>query len=445
MEKMDKNKQKIHNKDLIDTNNINSPIRNIKDEKDLLDSHSDANKLLTELENIDNNDKNEKHNDDLSKSLSEINHNNSYEDKKTISIDSNSIFQNPPLISKKIIVEIDQLSQRVSKDENENETNNRFIMKELRLKYFPNNKINKNAKNIKNNYINYNENKYKILSFELNEENFNDKEDYEITSQEKNNLYFINSPQLAQEINNEIDFNSNEKIPSPKSKLNLPNNDKTKTTNDNTIFLAKPIISKAKVFEIKKIKKTKLGRKKLNQIYNSKNVHTKYNKDNIITKIKRNINANFLENLNLNLRKSKNPNLNKIQLVKIDTSVITVSKKEKNIDLLDQEIKYTLSSKITPKFLYLEKDYNKKNIEFILQQNDKEINYQLNLTNREILDIYSNNRKVNPNFKNFKTLEDDLEKLKTKHDHNYLKLYEYIVKNFESIINKIVKREKKKY
>ena len=288
------------------------------------------------------------------------------------------------------------------------------------------------------------ENNYEIHSFGLNEENFNDKEDYEITSQEKNNLYFINSPQLAQEINNEIDFNSNEKIPSPKSKLNLPNNDKTKTTNDNTIFLAKPIISKAKVFEIKKIKKTKLGRKKLNQIYNSKNAHTKYNKDNIITKIKRNINANFLENLNLNLRKSKNPNLNKIQLVKIDTSVITVSKKEENIDLLDQEIKYTLSSKITPKFLYLEKDYNKKNIEFILQQNDKEINYQLNLTNREILDIYSNNRKVNPNFKNFKTLEDDLEELKTKHDHNYLKLYEYIVKNFESIINKIFPRRKRK-
>lgn len=288
------------------------------------------------------------------------------------------------------------------------------------------------------------ENNNKILSFELNEENFNDKEDYEITSQEKNNLYFINSPQLAQEINNEIDFNSNEKIPSPKSKLNLPNNDKTKTTNDNTIFLAKPIISKAKVFEIKKIKKTKLGRKKLNQIYNSKNAHTKYNKDNIITKIKRNINDNFLENLNLNLRKSKNPNLNKIQLVKIDTSVITVSKKEENIDLLDQEIKYTLSNKITPKFLYLEKDYNKKNIEFILQQNDKEINYQLNLTNREILDIYSNNRKVNPNFKNFKTLEDDLEELKTKHDDNYLKLYEYTVKNFESIINKIFPRRKRK-
>ena len=84
------------------------------------------------------------------------------------------------------------------------------------------------------------ENNYEIHSFGLNEENFNDKEDYEITSQEKNNLYFINSPQSAQEINNEIDLNSNEKIPSPKSKLNLPNNDKTKTTNDNTIFLAKP-------------------------------------------------------------------------------------------------------------------------------------------------------------------------------------------------------------
>jgi hypothetical protein len=86
----------------------------------------------------------------LTKSLSEYNHNNSDENKKSISIDSNSIFPYPLPKSKRIIVELNQLSQRVSKEENENESNNRIMVKQLRLKYFPYNK----NKIIQNNYIN---------------------------------------------------------------------------------------------------------------------------------------------------------------------------------------------------------------------------------------------------------------------------------------------------
>ena len=139
-------------------NNINNPIINEKENKNLSDSNSSENRILTELENLEKKNNNEQLNNNISKSLSEINKNNSDEDKKNISIksiiDSNIIFNTPK--SKRIIVEINKLSQRVKKDENENESNNRIIAKELRSKYFPH-KNNNNFQN--NNYNLFRENK----------------------------------------------------------------------------------------------------------------------------------------------------------------------------------------------------------------------------------------------------------------------------------------------
>ena len=155
MEKIDTNLDKNDNKEIIDKQNLNSPIINNKDEKLLQESNSDENKIITELEKLDYKEKTKKQNNDISESLSEIN-NNLEEEKENIFIKSfseNIITPHP--ISKKKIVEINQLSQRVSKDENENESNNRIMMKELRLKYFPNNKVNKI---IKNNYYIFNDN-----------------------------------------------------------------------------------------------------------------------------------------------------------------------------------------------------------------------------------------------------------------------------------------------
>ena len=164
------------------------------------------------------------------------------------------------------------------------------------------------------------------------------KEDYELISEERNGLYLVNSPHLDPEVKNEIDTNLNkEKIPTPTSKLNLPINAITKNTSENTILPSKPIISKAKEFEINQAKKSQKGRKKMNQPYNTENAHTKYKTDNIMTKVERNLNDNFFNNFNLNLSKSKNPNLNKIELKKIDTSVITVTKKEENLAIQRKE------------------------------------------------------------------------------------------------------------
>ena len=286
-------------------------------------------------------------------------------------------------------------------------------------------------------------NNYEIPSYEFTEEKCSEKDVFVFTYEEKNNLYNEIPQQSNIQAYNEIHFNFMPN-PSPTKKIDLVKNNITKTTNDHTFLPIKPILSKAKIFKINKIKKSRQGRKKLNQVYNNEETHTKYSGDNIAIKIKRNNYNNYLKHINLKLRKSKNPNLNNIELKKIDTSIITVSKKEENLELLDQKIKDTLSNKISSKYLYLEEDYNKKKIEFILQQNDKDINYELNLTNREILDIYCNNKKDNLIFKDFKTLDDDLKELKKKNDDKYIKLYEYTAKNFEQIINAIFPRRKRK-
>jgi hypothetical protein len=293
----------------------------------------------------------------------------------------------------------------------------------------------------------FDNNNYEIPSFDFKEETHSNKEDYSFILEEKNNLYCLEPQQPIGHAGNEIQFNSNQKrmTDKPAKEMNLIKNSRTKTTNDITLLPNKSLKRKEKIFGIQIVGKNLLGRKRIGQDYSKENIHTKYGDDNIRNKVKRNYHNNYLKNLNLQLSKSKNPNLNKIELKKIDNSTIIVSKKEENLELLDKKIKDTLSSKISSRYLYLKEDYNKKQIEFIMQQNDKDINYALNLTNREVLDIYCNNKKDNPFFKGFKTLDDDLEKLKNKgNDSSYIKLYKYTAKNFEQIVNDKEPRRKRK-
>ena len=293
----------------------------------------------------------------------------------------------------------------------------------------------------------FDNNNYEIPSFDFKEETHSDNEYYSFIFEEKNNLNYLESQQPIDHTGNELQFNSNQKrmTGTPAKEINLIKNSRTKTTNDITLLPKKSLKRKEKIFGIQIVGKNLLGRKRISQDYSKENIHTKYGDDNIRNKVKRNYHNNYLKNLNLQLSKSKNPNLNKIELKKIDNSTIIVSKKEENLELLDKKIKDTLSSKISSRYLYLKEDYNKKQIEFIMQQNDKDINYALNLTNREVLDIYCNNKKDNPFFKGFKTLNDDLEKLKNKgNDNIYIKLYKYTAKNFEQIVNDKDHRRKRK-
>jgi hypothetical protein len=151
----DKNDEKLNNTSIIEKNGDNL----------YFDSKS-------EIENKDKNDSQS----NISKSLSVINKNNnnisnSEDDKKNMSIirtisESKNQHHYP---TKRIIVEINQLSKRVTKEENENEYNNRIMVKELRSKYFP---LRRGNNTFRNNYHNLNKEKNTIINNENYPNNF---------------------------------------------------------------------------------------------------------------------------------------------------------------------------------------------------------------------------------------------------------------------------------
>ena len=297
---MDSSLDKKDNNEIIDTNdkNLNNPNLDENNDKDQ-DSNIEK-KIITELEKIDYKNDNENANNDLSKSFSDINKNILDEDKKTISVktisDYNNIVFRP--LTKTQIVEISRLSQRVSKDEKENEFNNRLMVKELRLKYFPNNKKNKN---IKNNYTitiqNKNRNnelitdnnfKFKNFSNELNKkinkpnlilEDFN-----EIKTNLNNNKNIINS----ERIDNKLDFDNKKKF-----FLNLLKED------NSYINKIRPVTKEELLnYSNEKEKIIILMEKNIELINTIRNIFNKYNilKDEYIELYKNTNNLEFYEN-----------------------------------------------------------------------------------------------------------------------------------------------------
>ena len=189
--------------------NINEKLMNYHpkdkiDEKIIFDYNFNQNQKMSDIKKIGNNDIIENKDNSLSKSLSEINSNNeSDENKKNISIintilESREILNFP--ISKKKIVEINNLSQRLKVDENENEQNNRIIVQELRSKYFPVKKVNNLFRS------QYTVSKDKI---QISNKNFNFKNtsaNKEINNKIESNRKYI-KPQIILDDNYEIKIN----------------------------------------------------------------------------------------------------------------------------------------------------------------------------------------------------------------------------------------------
>jgi len=126
----DKNDEKLSNTSIIEKNGENlyfdskSEIVN----KDKNDNQSNISKSLSIIHNNNNNNSNSNSEDDK-KNISII---------RTISESKNQVHYP----TKRVIVEINKLSRRVTKEENDNEYSNRIMVKELRSKYFPLRKAN---------------------------------------------------------------------------------------------------------------------------------------------------------------------------------------------------------------------------------------------------------------------------------------------------------------
>jgi hypothetical protein len=193
--------------------------------------------------------------------------------------------------------------------------------------------------------------------------------------------------------------------------------------------------------------KKKAGRNKKDKKYNKENQHNKFETNNVMTKVKRNVSNNTRDLANKLLKESENPRLKNIRLCKIDKSIIEVCKKEKNLALLKTELKDLLSSKPSIKYKHYDENYNKKQIDKILKENDPKLNELLNKTVEDMVNIYVQKNVENNMYKYFRRIEDDkidLLELYEDDGNEYYHIYEYVAKNLKTIISKRNSRESRK-
>jgi hypothetical protein len=208
------------------------------------------------------------------------------------------------------------------------------------------------------------------------------------------------------------------------------------------------------LFEIKKEKKTFLGRRKRNKIYLKKAEHNKFEKKDVLTKIKKGAYNNFLRFTNNKIKDSKDKEIKKrqIKLRKVVNSVIEVSSKNDNLKLLKMKMKDILSAPLSNNHKKIDKNYNKKAIEFILKEKDEKLIYILNKSFEDVIRIYADDL-IDQDFDNFKTIKDEIKKIKDQLKDNpdleleemeYIKTYAEYAKNFKKTYMDIKERTSKK-
>ena len=196
-------------------------------------------------------------------------------------------------------------------------------------------------------------------------------------------------------------------------------------------------------------KKNLVLNKKLNENVNLY-TNTKSTAEKTLSKIVISSPTKIFEKRKVKKKERKNYKLKGIKLHKNNNSIIIASKKEENLYLLDLPIKEILSNKLSNKYIYLHEDYNKDKINYILRQNDIELNDVLNKTFREMLYLYcQDNANDTTIFKDFKRLNDDLETFIKENededeDEDYINEYKKITLEFEDVINSIFPRKKRK-
>jgi hypothetical protein len=220
----------------------------------------------------------------------------------------------------------------------------------------------------------------------------------------------------------------------------------TENSNENyngakNIKKAKKKQDKSKIFWIEKIdkKKKNMGRRKKEKKYKTKASHNKFNKDNIVRKIKihflnagiKYINKKYNEFQKLRLKRTKQKFLQKLE--KKYTDYLT--KKEEKI-FLSKKLNEILSDTVSKRCKNHNKDYNKKNIKKLINNGEpKNLIEFLDKTIEDVYKIYISKEKDKiPEF----NLENDLtlieEDINEKGENYKIKYKEYAL-DLISILN----------
>ena len=212
----------------------------------------------------------------------------------------------------------------------------------------------------------------------------------------------------------------------------------TSTSNENDVEAQK----KTKIF-------VKLGRKKKGEIFDKEKVHSKESKDNISIKFKRLFLKNLIKFLNNKLEKSRNLKLNLLRFKFLNSGYIKSLKKDLNLEMLDSPAFAVLSQDIAKKYKNFDKDYNKKIIKLIYEENEKSLMIILNQSIRKLMKIFCNNKKEEGLFKEYKRLDEYIENFiknlseNEKDKKDYFNQLKYAGINFEEGLKSIFGRNRK--
>jgi hypothetical protein len=216
------------------------------------------------------------------------------------------------------------------------------------------------------------------------------------------------------------------------------NKSNTSTSNENDVKEQK----KNKIF-------VKLGRKKKGEIFDKEKVHSKESKDNISIKFKRLFLKNLIKFLNNKLEKSRNLKLNLLRFKFLNSGYIKSLKKDLNLEMLDSPAFAVLSQDIAKKYKNFDKDYNKKIIKLIYEENEKSLMIILNQSIRKLMKIFCNNKKEEGLFKEYKRLDEYIENFiknlseNEKDKKDYFNQLKYAGINFEEGLKSIFGRNRK--
>ena len=219
------------------------------------------------------------------------------------------------------------------------------------------------------------------------------------------------------------------------------NNSKEKFIRENSIKKVKNEKKEEKIFLIEKTdkKKKNMGRKKKEKIYGTKSIHNKFNKDNIVRKIKIHslnagieyINKKYKEFKSLKLKPTKQKFLQKLEQKYTDYA----TKKEEKI-FLSKKLSEVLSYSVSKRCKNHNIDYNERNIKKLLNKGEpKNLIEFLGKTIEDVYKLYiSEGKDKIPEF----NLENDLIKIEEDINEkgvNYKMKYKEYALDLISILN----------
>ena len=214
--------------------------------------------------------------------------------------------------------------------------------------------------------------------------------------------------------------------------------------NNEDKFIIKRYRNTSPIFNIKK--EIKLGRPKKNS--NKQGKHDKFQRDNILRKIKAQLIQNIFNYINISFNCNRNyqNNINQkpINVIQRINSRDTKSiSKFDNIKWLNSKISDIFSQKVTTKLVCYDSNYNNRLIKKIIQKNEeKAVIKILKKTVREMWIIYKTDD-INNEFPGFNTIKYDIKKFRERNEtEDYIKLYSSVCNEFEDIFMKIKARKK---